>query len=1033
MLTETALFLAALGATNQLADPGLTEVVNCCRHTPRAFTQVPFWFWNGPLDPNEMRRQLREMADHGVYAAMPHPRFGMDRRQYLEPAYWRTMSATLAEARKLGMKIWLYDEYNWPSGGAGGRVTEGHPELYPRGLDYQKLIVTGPTNLTLPLPPPTEPRMEVSEKLVLGCLKILDSPQPRFEAWGTVTTNPWQIQGTIPPGRCELLVFFQALGRNPSSLDDGSNAMTDYLSELSVRRFLQLTHEAYRARFGKYWGREIPAVFVDECSTTSPAAFPWCDDFLVQFADRRGFQLGPRIPDLLDADSGPAALTRLAYWQTVTELFSQRWLGTYSRWCQTHNLKLTGHVFEENLASYAHAPQLMDLLRPMDIPGIDALGPTCPPHNAKVMVSLAELENKAEALCECFGLAGGWNCTLSMLRAGYHQLGMLGVSRFVPHAFFQTLDNPRIESPPSFFLGNPYWKYYREIADLSARWSYLNHIGQRVATCAVYYPIESLWADSTGGKGQNVLPWQHRIVGNDHAQQTIQAFNDLVDQLYVRRHDLQVVDNRALARCEIDTAPGTRLRISNSAFQILVVPPITAIGSEALEAIDRFLNRGGTVLWMHRFPNCSWPHTEQSPQAVFARWFNRGLPNEYGRYPVGKGTLYYLPAMASAVVDQIEQVAVPDVVFPSPIPSLRIAHRKTPRLDLFLCYNDSDDFVDTEIGLPQRPPAIVVDLDSGRTFRAAPTSFGLQLALRPRQAVCFIPTSTVSSLPLWSVSRPTGRPINLDDDWRIQVAGESLDHEWGTRLGDTQVALPVFRMKPRGFQRYEGWEKTTYPDREWPLVPAVRGQALSSEPTTLLFRTLLPPGVRSLALPLPVMGEYTVWINGKLLTKNLGPAPRKAAWLDLTGFVLGTNDVFALETGAHHDVAGLKQPIIARCGPAQIAQLQSWQTLGLGHYSGRVVYSREFVLDRLPRRVWLDLGKVEHYVEVYVNGSQAGTMLWPPYELEITNLARAGGNTLTLVVANSIANRFAWDVWGTRGQGAPEPSGILGPARLWVE
>jgi hypothetical protein len=43
---------------------------------------------------------------------------------------------------------------------------------------------------------------------------------------------------------------------------------------------------------------------------------------------------------------------------------------------------------------------------------------------------------------------------------------------------------------------------------------------------------------------------------------------------------------------------------------------------------------------------------------------------------------------------------------------------------------------------------------------------------------------------------------------------------------------------------------------------------------------------------------------------------------------------------------------------------------------------------------------------------------------------RKDKNDLVLVVSNSLANRFAWDVWGTRGTGKPEPSGLLGPVRL---
>jgi hypothetical protein len=49
------------------------------RTPDRSCSQIPFWFLNGPVDGKEWARQIEEMAAHGVYQAMPHPRYGMDK------------------------------------------------------------------------------------------------------------------------------------------------------------------------------------------------------------------------------------------------------------------------------------------------------------------------------------------------------------------------------------------------------------------------------------------------------------------------------------------------------------------------------------------------------------------------------------------------------------------------------------------------------------------------------------------------------------------------------------------------------------------------------------------------------------------------------------------------------------------------------------------------------------------------------------------------------------------------------------------
>ena len=38
-------------------------------------------------------------------------------------------AGAVAEAKRLGLHFWIYDEYNWPSGIAGGKVLRDHPEF----------------------------------------------------------------------------------------------------------------------------------------------------------------------------------------------------------------------------------------------------------------------------------------------------------------------------------------------------------------------------------------------------------------------------------------------------------------------------------------------------------------------------------------------------------------------------------------------------------------------------------------------------------------------------------------------------------------------------------------------------------------------------------------------------------------------------------------------------------------------------------------------------------------------------------------
>lgn len=51
-----------------------------------------------------------------------HSRVGL-KTPYLGDKWFDLINACAAEAKKLGMEAWLYDEDRWPSGTAGGKVT----------------------------------------------------------------------------------------------------------------------------------------------------------------------------------------------------------------------------------------------------------------------------------------------------------------------------------------------------------------------------------------------------------------------------------------------------------------------------------------------------------------------------------------------------------------------------------------------------------------------------------------------------------------------------------------------------------------------------------------------------------------------------------------------------------------------------------------------------------------------------------------------------------------------------------------------
>ena len=88
-----------------------------------AYRGKPFWAWNGMLEEDELRRQIRAMHQMGLGGFFMHSRVGLG-TPYLSDEWMKLVEACIDEAKQLDMEAWLYDEDRWPSGAAGGLVTK---------------------------------------------------------------------------------------------------------------------------------------------------------------------------------------------------------------------------------------------------------------------------------------------------------------------------------------------------------------------------------------------------------------------------------------------------------------------------------------------------------------------------------------------------------------------------------------------------------------------------------------------------------------------------------------------------------------------------------------------------------------------------------------------------------------------------------------------------------------------------------------------------------------------------------------------
>jgi len=95
---------------------------------------IPMGALTGRPSREQIRRILAKYREAGIEQYLIYPRSGCE-LEYLSEEYLDTVDAICEEAEKLGFtSIWLYDEFNWPSGSCAHRVPHENPDFAARFL-----------------------------------------------------------------------------------------------------------------------------------------------------------------------------------------------------------------------------------------------------------------------------------------------------------------------------------------------------------------------------------------------------------------------------------------------------------------------------------------------------------------------------------------------------------------------------------------------------------------------------------------------------------------------------------------------------------------------------------------------------------------------------------------------------------------------------------------------------------------------------------------------------------------------------------
>ncbi len=989
-----------------------------------AYRGKPFWAWNGKLDPPELRRQIRVMQQMGLGGFFMHARVGLD-TAYLSEDWFTCVEGCIDEAEKLGMEAWLYDEDRWPSGAAGGLVTKAaaHRMRYlamdvlerPRDLKWGKDVLAAFT-------------------------ATVDG--------ATASGVRWIARGkSCRPADGESILAFRVKTAPLSSWYNGYTYL-DTLSHDAVNAFTEVTHEAYRQRNGRHFGKTVPGIFTDEPNhgskfgrhqdTNDGHGLPWTPKLLAVFTERYGYDLREHLPELfLDIDGEPITPARHDYHDCVTFLFSDAFSRQLGEWCERNDLALTGHVLFEPTLSYQTlaAGSCMRFYEHMQAPGMDILGQFHREYDtAKQVSSAARQFGRKWRLTETYGCTGWDFPFLGHKAIGDWQVA-LGINLRCPHLSWYTMvGEAKRDYPASILHQSPWWEIYATVEDYFARIHTVMTRGVEVRDLLIVHPVESMWMMCR-------MDWFNTRSSNAYDRVLIH----LRDTLLAANIDFDYGDEDILSRhAKVSRRGGAvALVVGKAVYKTIVVPPLKTVRASTLRLLKRFKDAGGTVVMTGRPPD--YVDAIRSTAAVdFA------------------ADCITAPARGDALAEAVEQscrrVSITNGDGREIAAALHLLREDKDAFYLFVCNVGHDfrghvhdiairdrtaQFEDVRIrGFAEcKGNPIELDAPTGRRFRATATRVRDQWEIRT--------TLPTLGSRLFIVPRKKSRKSLPRRDGLHDVRVRQLnDERWQICLSECNNLVldrPRCRIGAGNWRKDEEIlrldrrvrDKLGIPWRGGMMVqPWVRlrqgfvGQARAKQlapdrlPLELSYSfdvTAIPSGDLFLGIERPEL--YRIRINGVSVStdtdcgwwtdKSLRKVPVEPSLLRA-----GRNELtLHCDYDVNHpglelvyllgsfgvNVRGRRVTVTAM--PASLA-LGNWVKQGLAFYSGSVSYQKT-IRPRVRRgeRLFVQVSGFDGTaVRVIVDGQLAGVIAWAPHEVEITDLLADGGSTLAIQVVGHRRN-----------------------------
>ncbi|WP_020573803.1 glycosyl hydrolase [Actinopolymorpha alba] len=690
---------------------GVSEIRRMFASPPSEGRPMMRWWWFGPVvERRELERQLRAMAAAGiggVEVSFVYP-LGPVETPFGSSEFYDQVRFAARRARELGLRFDLTLGSGWSFGG-------GHigPELAARRLHWDRREITGAA-LDVPVSV-LWPGDEFVAAFVGDGAAGTPSSYASLEATDGVIRVP---RGSGP--REVLVAYSRPTGQNVKRAAVGAEGpVLDHYSASAAAEHIRCVAEPLLAAATP---ELVGSVF---CDSLEVYHADWTRDAFEEFSKRRGYDLRPRLYELL-VDTGGSAQLRIDFYRTLSELYEKNFVAVFHRWASSHGVPF-------RIQSYGEPPATMSSYRQADLYEGEGWGWTRLPET-RWASSAASIYGKSVVSAEAWTWvhSPSFRATPLDLKAEAHEHFLSGVNQLIGHGWpYSPSDAPGLGW---FFYAagalddrNPWWPVAPELFGYLHRLSWLLRQGSPVRPVKVYVPASDAYAamgPSVGGS-LNLYREARRLIGDDIPRTIREA-----------GLDFDLIDDDAV---EV---------IDPAAVPVVVVPRTTMMPTATRQWLDDVAMAGGVVL------------VAAAPAA---------------------------PAAPAALAARLAEVTRSGLAL-APADDIGVVHRRLADAELFFLANTGSQERTFHVsGRTARPYLEQWDATTGETRGLGRSSEGIRVTLHPYEATVIAAVDESVPVSDQPSAEDEVRRLPLDGPWSARIGVETspvtLPHRWEEEPG----------------------------------------------------------------------------------------------------------------------------------------------------------------------------------------------------------------------------------------------------------